>query len=192
MVPILIGVATLAGTGYFSTHPTAPPKTESFRVGAYLPNEVSSVAPVGNCTWTPYTPTKEYYVPGPLTINVVVRNTGDIPVYLDSIDVNSNVSAVPSQILDVPSEQASVPTGTIQNILLTTNTANWPTNTVVKFYFTVADVDGITNGTSLVLEPLFHFGNSGSSIATSTITTTTTQATSSLSTTTCHIVYQLP
>ena len=185
----IIAVIVAANVGgvahYDATHPTSLPQTEGFKLVATQPNQASFVLNIPGCNITTPPPKVEDYINGiPVTIDVVVLNTGTSPLYISTLTMNSNL--VGSWVVDVPqtygSTAAAISTGNSQVYGFYESTANWPTGPIINLHFTATASDGMTNSTNLSLKSFFSPGNS-----TSTTMSTSSTATSTGSTVTCPI-----
>lgn len=182
----IIVTAVVGGVAHYdATHPTPLPQTESFSLVATQPNEASFVLNIPGCNITSPPPKVEEFINGiPVTIDVVVQNTGTTPLYINTLTMNSNT--VGSWIVDVPQAYggtaATVATGTSQVYGFYESTASWPAGPVITLHFTATSSNGITNSTDLSLKSVFSSNNS-----TNTTTSSTTTATSSGSTVSCPV-----
>jgi hypothetical protein len=190
---LVIASSAIIVNQYDYTHPVSPPRVESFRMAAFLSNEESSVLDWTNCSVTNPPPRGEQWIFGlPATVNIIIQNTGNTPVFISAMDMYNNYTGV-TWTANVPlvygTSYATISTGTIQIYGVSVPTSGWTTNGVVKLHFTAITSDGDTNSTSLLLKSIFKMGNSTTATFSTTNTTTTT---SSASTHSCPISVAVP
>ena len=197
MLGLIIASVAIYVAHYDATHPSSPPQVESFKLTASLPNEFSRVVDITNCNVTSPPPKVEDYINTlPQSVDVLIQNTGNTPLYISSLDMHNNYTGA-TWTGDVSSvwgiSYSTIPTGASQVYGLNVPTTGWNTNGVIDLHFTATTNDGTASGTDLLLRALFTSGNSTTATTTTSSTTVTAISTAvSDSTYSCPLNIPVP
>jgi hypothetical protein len=115
-------------------------------------------------------------------VSVSVINTGNVPVYMDTITMSTNVTSAETGLLTIPNTESVIPVGYYATYPFLVNPIGWPLG-VVQTHFVATGNNQVTNSTNVTFD-VFGFPTGSAS------STTSSSSSSSGSTVGCPFNFQ--